>query len=150
MSVALVVGVVVAIASCATASRASPFTGTWHVHDGQLVIRSDHTGEQQNLGGCDRPCLERDRLRWNLSDGGTRLTAVITAVTFTDRQTGAALSDPHADDQQRPGDAFSLRLVAPHLAKSTYLRTSLQASDIGNPYWCGAGLAESLQSRCGA
>jgi hypothetical protein len=134
----------------ATTVAANPasFVGSWHVHDGQLTIDENQTAQEVNVGGCTTPCTEHEALTWALSDNGQRLTAVVRGVTFTSRTDGTQMSGPGSPDQAEAGDSFYLTFVAPYLLKSTLIH--MPVAQGGNPYWCGADLAASLQSNCGA
>jgi hypothetical protein len=115
-----------------------------------MDIRSDMTGVMtSNCGG--QVCVETDRLALVRSPNGTRLTAIITAVSYSDN-TGKPLPKPDLYDPQAIGDSFYLEFVAPHLMKRTIIHSSLPAIEqkVGNPYWCGSGLATTLVRLCGA
>ena len=58
------------------------FVGTWHVHGSELEINSNGTAvSHDNCGGA--VCDEEDRLAVVLSPNRKRLTATITAISFT-------------------------------------------------------------------
>jgi hypothetical protein len=115
-----------------------------------MDIRPDMTGViTSNCGAA--VCVETDRLGLVRSPNGKRLTATITAISYSDN-IGKPIANPNPNDSQDIGDSFYLEFVAAHLMKETVIRSSLPAFDrtSGNPYWCGSGLATPLVHLCGA
>jgi hypothetical protein len=55
--------------------------------------------------------------------------------------TSSVGSTPDTKEAPKVGDTFELRLLAPHMLKSTSLGSSETRDDLeaGNPYWCGVG-----------
>lgn len=126
------------------------FLGSWPVHGAQLRIGSNTSGV--TTSNCGSPCVESDELALSASPTGTRMTATITKITFSEGNSGKAIPNPTPGDSNRVGDSFYLEFVAPHLLRRTIIRSSLPAIDQtrGNPYWCGTGLSPSLRHFCGA
>jgi hypothetical protein len=123
-----------------------PFVGNWHVHGSQREILPNGTGTiESNCGGGG--CLETDVLAVVRSANGMQLTATITAITYADNK-GKALPAPDPSESPTVGDSWNLRFAAPHLMKQTMVRSAVPW--LGNPYWCGDGLAASLDHFCGA
>ncbi len=123
-----------------------PFVGQWSVHGSQLVIRPDGTGTiVSNCGG--QLCAETDSLSLVRSASGKHLTATITKVSYVNNR-GKPIPAPDPRDSPAVGDSFYFRFVAPHLMKATIVRSSFPW--LGNPYWCGDGLAAALEHFCGA
>ena len=122
------------------------FVGHWSVHGSQLEIRPNGTGTiESNCGGA--VCVETDALSVVRSVGGKRLTATITKIRYANNK-GEPIPGPDPRESPAVGDAFYFRFVAPHLMKLTIVRSSFPW--LGNPYWCGDGLAASLEHFCGA
>jgi hypothetical protein len=131
----------------AVAKHQESFVGHWQVHGGTLDIRSNGSAiEDFNCGG--QVCDEMLRLALVRSPNGRRLIATIKSISYTNEH-GRRIANPDPAESESVGDVFSLEFVAPQLMKTT-LMTSNRSLRRGNPYWCGADLAASLQHFCGA
>ena len=124
------------------------FLGFWHVHGSQLQIKS---GTGVVGSNCGPPCVETDELSLSRSKDGSRLTAVVTSVSFANGDTGRRIPNPFPHDSAAVGDSSYFEFVAPHLMKETTLRSAVHPIDwdYGNPYWCGQHLDPALDWACG-
>jgi hypothetical protein len=135
------------------AAGAGPFAGSWHVHDGYLVLRSDGTGMQTFVAG--GPPVEVDTLVVTYYRNPDRLLVRVTSVSYGSGDPASAVPTPSnacPDASAVAGDEQVLRFVAPHLLITSIIVSHLPPADpnVGNPYWCQEGLATQLQDRCGA
>jgi hypothetical protein len=122
------------------------FVGRWSVHGSQLEIHPNGTGTlESSCGGA--VCVETDALSLVRSASGQRLTATITKISYANKG-GNPIPGPDPRESPAVGDSFYFRFVAPHLMKLTIVHSSF--AWLGNPYWCGDGLAASLEHLCGA
>jgi hypothetical protein len=135
----------------ASASGAAPnkstnegFVGTWHVHGGTLLIESDTFGVSlYSDAGTDVQLLSLV-----LSHDKREMHVTTTGVGYISGQTGESAPLPDPTESFKPGDSFTLVFVEPHLMKMVNIRTHFQV--VGNPYWCGVGLAARDVHFCGA
>jgi hypothetical protein len=122
----------------------SSFVGTWHVHDALLKITSPARGVFSAMGGC--LCEEYDTLALSLK--GDRLDVVVTRVRAIGAG-GKPVPDPHPDEVV--GQRSFFEFVEPHLLLQVMVPNEPRdlLVSFGNPYWCGAGLAERFGFACG-
>jgi hypothetical protein len=124
------------------------FVGHWWVHGGQLEIKPDNTAVQ--TGPCDVTCLETHILSLSPVANGTRMSVIITEITYTGPN-GEPIANPYPGESAAVGDSSYLEFVAPHLLKETIIESSLPDIDqLGNHYWCGDDLEPPLTRVCGA
>ena len=138
----------------AAAAIHETFVGNWHVHDALLDITSPTTGVLIDSHGCADNCVEKDFLSLTVSQDGTRMEAVVSAVTYTDPTTGQPVvdTDTNPDDTGHIDDSFALEFIEPHLMLSidNSHETAPSGLGSGNYYWCGVGLALPFTPACGA
>ncbi len=157
----------------AAKSAMSAFFGSWYVHDGDLCVGGDLT-----LPNSDAvpPCSGAGSAGWTrwwlgcgpypsvsvpvcngwaeltLSPGpGGTITATVQKVFYTTLN-NAVIPGYQQAGSLAPGDTFELQKVDTGLLKTTYLHTHLSKFDLkyGNPYWCGPGISQTNQMKCGA
>jgi hypothetical protein len=85
-------------------------------------------------------CSERDTLAV-VSGDDMQLTLTVTAVSYG-LLNGQTTSNPTNPTPTVVGDSIQLVWEAPGLLE--------EMQQAGNDYWCGAGVSESDESRCGA
>jgi hypothetical protein len=93
--------------------------------------------------------LETDHLALSLSADGSQMAAVLTKTTTVNEQTGKPVPNPN---HARLGQKSFFEFMEPHLMLDIALPTSppAPADSLGNPYWCGKGLAQQFGRACGA
>lgn len=137
--------------TAAAAPAPETFAGYWHVHGSQLLIdptsahpvAADWYGVEVVSDGGAVTVL----FSLTLSASGTRMKAQVEGVGFTNQ---SGKSAPLADPGQNlaAGDSFVLTFVHPYLMKMVDIHTAHPV--IGNPYWCGVGIAQQYVHFCGA
>jgi hypothetical protein len=132
-------------------SANSAFVGDWHVHGCSLRVVTDTKAEQVCFFGGEG-VSEINTLVLTSSRHPRSVAAKIAKVTFVSNDTGRVVANPFPNTSDAVGDVFDLTFVAPHLLKSRFLVTHRAPIDVAddNPYWCGEGLATSLEYLCGA
>jgi hypothetical protein len=154
-------------------SAMAAFFGSWYVHDGSLcvgdslVLPSSNTFPEcsgaGNLGwmrwwmGCGSypsvsvpVCNGWAELTFAQGPGST-IIGTVQKVFYT-TENNAVISGYQQAGSLAAGDTFELQKLDTGLLKTTYLRTNLSKSDLkyGNPYWCGPGISQANQYKCGA
>jgi hypothetical protein len=154
-------------------SAMSTFIGSWYVHDGDLcvgdtlVLPSSNTSPKcsgaSSLGwtswwlGCGSypsasvpVCDGWAELSFAPGPGGT-IVGTVQKVFYT-TENNAVIPGYQQAGSLAPGDTFELQRVDTGLLKTTYLHTHLSKDDLkyGNPYWCGPGISQANQFKCGA
>jgi hypothetical protein len=133
------------------------FVGYWRVHGSQLFIDSltyatsdGHTTTDWYGIRIDADGLGAitDLLTLSLSTDKTRMTVTTVGVSYMDGQSGTSASVPNPTENFVRGDSYVLVFVHPHLMKEIDIHTRHQV--VGNPYWCGQGLASQYEHFCGA
>jgi hypothetical protein len=137
-----------------SATAGARFIGHWHVHGATMDITSTTATIGVNHGPCGAGntdfCSETDTLAVASGDD-TQLTLKVTAVTYTESsgQTSSVVPNPSTGPSTAVGDSIQLVWQAPGLLKATVLQ-GFPGWQGGNPYWCGAGVSQSDEQRCGA
>ncbi len=137
-----------------SATASARFVGDWHVHGETLNITPTTATRTASLGAgpCTQDaqvaCSETDTLAV-VSGNDTELTLRVTAVSYVLHSGQTTSSNAAAGPSTAVGDSIELVWQAPGLLKRAVLNgfPGLQG---GNPYWCGAGISQSDQQRCGA
>jgi hypothetical protein len=147
--------------------------GSWYVHDGSLCIgQSLVLPSSSSFPECSRSgnvgwtrwwlgCASYPSASVPVCNGWAELTfspgpgnAVIGTVNkvFYTTDNNAVIPGYQQADSLAPGDTFELQKLAVGLLKTTYLHTHLSKLDLteGNPYWCGPGISQADQFKCGA
>ena len=136
-----------------SATASARFVGKWTVHDASLDITPTTATLVASLGAgpCSQdpqvPCSETDTLAV-ASGNDTQLTLTVTAVSYT-LHSGQTTSVNPTGPSTAVGDSIQLVSQAPGLLKETVLQ-GFPDWQGGNPYWCGNGISEDDQTRCGA
>jgi hypothetical protein len=162
LAVAATVIVAVTVAGCsrhtsgtgASATAGARFVGHWQVHDETLNITPTTATRVASLGmgPCmqdpQAACSENDTLAVS-SGNDTQLTLTVTGVSYVLHSGQTTSVSPSTGPSTAVGDSIQLVWQAPGLLKQTVLKgfPGLQG---GNPYWCGAGISQSDQQKCGA
>jgi hypothetical protein len=148
------------ISSGASSSPAGPatasarFLGHWHVHDGSLDIAPTTATINSSPGA--GPCMQNPQVACSETDtlavvsgNDTELTLNVTAVSYVLHSGQTTSTNTAGGPSTAVGDSIQLVWQAPGLLKGTVLNgfPGLQG---GNPYWCGAGISQSDQQKCGA
>jgi hypothetical protein len=137
-----------------SATASARFVGKWHVHDATLNITPTAATRiaSLGLGPCTQDpqvaCSETDTLAV-VSGNDTELTLNVTAVSYVLHSGQTTSTNTAGGPSTAVGDSIQLVWQAPGLLKGTVLNgfPGLQG---GNPYWCGAGISQSDQQKCGA
>lgn len=136
------------------ATASARFVGKWHAHDATLDITPTTATRVASLGM--GPCTQNPEVACSESDSlavvsgnDTQLTLTVTDVSYA-LHTGQTTSlDLTSGTSTSLGDSIQLVWQAPGLLKQTVLK-GFPGLRGGNPYWCGAGISQSDQRRCGA
>lgn len=149
---ALALGLATITGAAAAGGTPESFAGYWHVHDAELVIYpvSSHPAGDDWYG------VEVDDdngavtvlLSLSLSSNGEHMKASVQGVGYSN-ESGKAAVLPDPGENLARGDSFTLSFVHPYLLKMTAIHTT-PANVVGNPYWCGTGLASQYTHYCGA
>ena len=137
-----------------TATASARFVGHWHVHDATLDITPTTATIVSSLGmgpcsaGPQAACSETDTLGV-VSGDDTQLTLTVTGVSYGLHNGQTTSVNPSPGPSTAVGDSIQLVWQAPGLLKATVLK-GFPGWQGGNPYWCGAGVSQSDQERCGA
>ncbi|MGP8205080.1 MAG: hypothetical protein ACLQVK_03305 [Acidimicrobiales bacterium] len=133
------------------------FAGYWYVHGSQLFIDSlsyttfnghkmtDWYGIETDSEGSG---VVSDLLSLSLSANKTRMEVTTVGVSYMNGQSGTSAVLPDPTQNLARGDSYVLVFVHPFLMKDIDIHTRHVV--IGNPYWCGQGLAPQYQQLCGA
>jgi hypothetical protein len=89
-----------------------------------------------------------DLLTLSLSANETQMKVTTVGVSYMDGQSGTSATLPNPAENFVRGDSYVLVFVHQHLMKEIDIHT--RHDIIGNPYWCGQGLASQYQHLCGA
>ena len=137
-----------------TATASARFVGHWQVHDATMDITPTTATIVSSLGmgpcsaGPQAACSETDTLGV-VSGDDTQLTLTVTGVSYGLHNGQATSVNPSTGPSTAVGDSIQLVWQAPGLLKATVLK-GFPGWQGGNPYWCGAGVSQSDQERCGA
>jgi hypothetical protein len=146
-----------AVGSAEAPPAPQSFVGYWRVHGSQLFIDSltgatpdgqattDWFGIRTDADGLG---VITDLLTLSLSADKTRMKVTTVGVSYMDGQSGTSASLPNPTENFVRGDSYVLVFVHPHLMKEIDIHTRYQV--VGNPYWCGQGLASQYAHFCGA
>jgi DNA-directed RNA polymerase specialized sigma24 family protein len=154
-------------------SAISKFRGSWSVHDGSLCVGQalvlpnssgfPECSGSSNLGwtrwwmGCGSypsasvpVCNGWAQLTFTKGPGDTVIATADKVFYTTDKN--RIIASYRQPGSLEPGDTFKLQKIATGLLKTTYFHTHLSQFDLrnGNPYWCGPGISQANQIKCGA
>ncbi len=137
-----------------SATASAHFVGHWHVHGASMDITPTTATMvvSSGMGPCSEnpsaACSEKDGLSV-VSGDDTQLTLTVTAVSYVLHSGQTTTVNPSTGPSTAVGDSIQLVWQVPGLLKATVLH-GFPSWQGGNPYWCGAGISQADQQRCGA
>lgn len=136
-----------------SATASARFVGHWQRHASTLDISPTTATLFAGLGAgaCSQgqaACSETDTLGM-VSGDDTQLTLTVTAVSYGLNNGQTTSVNPSPGPSTAVGDSIQLVWQAPGLLKQTVLH-GFPGWQSGDLYWCGAGVSQSDQQRCGA
>jgi hypothetical protein len=134
------------------ATASAPFVGHWQRHQSTLDITPTTATLFAGLGNgpCSQgtaACSEIDTLAVAFADN-TQLTLSVTGVNYGLKDGQTTSVNPSPGPSTAVGDSIQLVLQAPGLLKQTVVKGFPGWE--GELYWCGAGVSQTNNVRCGA
>jgi hypothetical protein len=137
-----------------SATAGARFVGQWRVHDETLDITPTTATRVASLGM--GPCMQDPQVACSESDtlavasgNDTQITLTVTGVSYVLHSGQTTSVGPTTGPSTAVGDSIQLVWQAPGLLKQTVLK-GFPGLEGGNPYWCGTGISQSDQQKCGA